>query len=89
MKPEVIKHIQAVVVCHDLPNIKGHSFCIGGTLHYLLLGTPFDMVKTMGHWSGESFTLYLHRHAVILAPYLHNRPDLGDKLTHLALPPVH
>ncbi|KAG6331237.1 hypothetical protein ID866_7851 [Astraeus odoratus] len=52
-------------MCHDLPNIKGHSFHIGGTLHYLLLGTPFEVIKTMGQWSGESFTLYLCKHAVI------------------------
>ncbi|KAG6326904.1 hypothetical protein ID866_12185, partial [Astraeus odoratus] len=70
MKLEVTKHIQEVVMHHDLPNIKGHSFCIGGTLHYLLLGTPFSVVKMMGWWSGESFTLYLHKHIVILAPYL-------------------
>ncbi|KAG6326030.1 hypothetical protein ID866_13059 [Astraeus odoratus] len=43
----------------------------------------------MGWWLGESFTLHLCKHAVILAPYLHDRPDLVDKLTHLALPPVH
>ncbi|KAG6326644.1 hypothetical protein ID866_12444 [Astraeus odoratus] len=43
----------------------------------------------MGRWLGKSFTHYLWKHAVILAPYLHNRPDLIDKLTHLTLPPVH
>jgi hypothetical protein len=47
-KTEVTKRIHQVVIQHALPEIKGHSFRIGGTLHYLLLGTPFDVVKTMG-----------------------------------------
>ncbi|KAG6328717.1 hypothetical protein ID866_10372 [Astraeus odoratus] len=81
--------MQEIVAQYDLPNVKGHSLCIGGTLHYLLLGTPFEVVKTMGRWLGKSFTHYLWKHTVILAPYLHNRPDLIDKLTHLTLPPVH
>ncbi|KAG6329969.1 hypothetical protein ID866_9120 [Astraeus odoratus] len=55
-KPEVTKRIHEIVTQYDLPNIKGHSLRIGGTLHYLLLGTPFDVVKTMGRWSGDSFT---------------------------------
>ncbi|KAG6327954.1 hypothetical protein ID866_11135 [Astraeus odoratus] len=88
MKPEVTKCIHEIVTQYDLPNIKGHSLHIGGTLHYLLLGTPFDIVKTMGHWSGDSFTCYLHKHTILLMPYLHERPDLVNKLVQLALPPV-
>ncbi|KAG6335621.1 hypothetical protein ID866_3478 [Astraeus odoratus] len=42
----------------------------------------------MDRWSGESFTHYLQKHTVILAPYLHDRSDLINKLTHLALPPI-
>jgi len=34
-----------------------------GTLHLMLL-------KIMGRWSSDSFTLYLYKHAVILAPYV-------------------
>jgi hypothetical protein len=73
-KTEVTKHIHQIVVQHKLPEIKGHSFRIGGTLHYLLLGTPFNVVKTMGRWSGDSFTKYLRKHALILSPYLIERP---------------
>ena len=47
-KTEVTKRIYQVVIQHMLPEIKGHSFRIGGTLHYLLLGTLFNVVKTMG-----------------------------------------
>ncbi|KAI6039392.1 hypothetical protein EDC04DRAFT_2568458 [Pisolithus marmoratus] len=59
-KMEVIKRIAAVARLYlNLPNLKGHSLCIGGMLHYLLNNIPFNVVKTMGRWSGESFTLYL------------------------------
>jgi hypothetical protein len=87
-KTEVTKRIHQVVIQHALPEIKGHSFRIGGTLHYLLLGTPFDIVKTMGRWSGESFTKYLRKHALILAPYLIKRPNIIECLTQHAMPPV-
>jgi hypothetical protein len=65
---EVTSWIKELIKQFELPNLKGHSLRIGGTLHYLLQGTPFDVVKTMGRWSGESFTLYLRHHALILAP---------------------
>jgi hypothetical protein len=42
-----------------------HGICIGAILEYLLQGVPFDVVKTIGRWSSEAFTLYLHRHAVV------------------------
>ncbi|KAI6021192.1 hypothetical protein EDC04DRAFT_2575643 [Pisolithus marmoratus] len=59
-KMEVVKQIAAIARLYlNSPNLKGHSLCIGGMLHYLLNNIPFDVVKTMGRWSGESFTLYL------------------------------
>ena len=85
---EVTKRVQEIVALHSLPNLKGHSLRIGGTLHYLLQGTPFDVVKTMGRWSGESFTRYLRKHALILALYLQERPQLVERLTSYAMPPV-
>ncbi|KIJ58022.1 hypothetical protein HYDPIDRAFT_47025, partial [Hydnomerulius pinastri MD-312] len=54
--------------------LKGHSLRIGGTLFYLLKGVPFNVVKVMGRWAGESFTLYLQHHALILAPFLQTDP---------------
>ncbi|KAI6009524.1 hypothetical protein F5J12DRAFT_690025, partial [Pisolithus orientalis] len=47
---------------------------VTGTLHYLLQGMPFDIVKTISRWAGDSFTLYLCQHAMILAPYLNDTP---------------
>ncbi|KAI6098306.1 hypothetical protein EDD16DRAFT_1454321, partial [Pisolithus croceorrhizus] len=73
-RSEVTKCIASLMAAHNLPDLKGHSLRIGGMLHYLLCGTPFDMVKTMGRWAGDSFTIYLHHHAMILAPYLNNTP---------------
>jgi hypothetical protein len=87
-QPEVTKRIHEIVTQYSLPVLKGHSLRIGGTLHYLLLGTPFDIVKTMGRWSGDSFTKYLRKHAIILAPYLQERPEMIEKLTAYAMPPV-
>ncbi|KAG6328668.1 hypothetical protein ID866_10422, partial [Astraeus odoratus] len=37
-------------------------------IHYLLPSTPLNVVKTMGHWSGETFHALPKKHAVILAP---------------------
>ncbi|KAI6094491.1 hypothetical protein EDD16DRAFT_1463114, partial [Pisolithus croceorrhizus] len=73
-RSEVIKRITSLATAHGLPNLKGHSLRIGGTLHYLLCGTPFDIVKTMGRWAGDSFTIYLRQHTMILAPYLNDTP---------------
>jgi hypothetical protein len=87
-KPEVTKRIHEIVTQYSLPVLKGHSLRIGGTLHYLLLGTPFDVVKTMGRWSGDSFTKYLRKHAIILASYLQERPQMIEKLTAYAMLPV-
>ena len=89
-KKEVIKCIDSITKAHpNLPDLKGHSLCIGGTLFYLLKGVPFDVVKTMGHWSSESFTLlYLQHHALILAPFLQSQPDILNNLRQYILPPV-
>ena len=91
-KKEVTKRIRVdtITKAHpDLPDLKGHSLRIGGTLHYLLAGVPFDIVKTMGRWSSESFTLYLRHHALVLAPFLQHCPELMHNLRQYILPPVH
>ena len=47
-KTEVISQIKHLVHQFDLPDLKGHSLRIGGTVHHLLQGTPFNVMKTMG-----------------------------------------
>ena len=88
-KKEVIKRIESIKKAHpDMPDLKGHSLRIGGTLHYLLKGVPFDVVKTIGRWSSESFTIYLRHHALVLAPFLQQHPRLLDGFRQYILPPV-
>ncbi|KAI6010164.1 hypothetical protein EDC04DRAFT_2581145 [Pisolithus marmoratus] len=56
-----------------------------GMLFYLLNNIPFDIVKMMGWWSGESFTLYLCHHALVLAPFLQSKPDTITSLRNYIL----
>jgi hypothetical protein len=87
-KKEFINRINSIsTATESLPNLKGHGLRIGGTLEYLLRGIPFDVVKSMGRWSSEAFTIYLRHHATILAPYIQANPVL-EPFTHYTMPPV-
>lgn len=66
-----------------LKPVHGHGFRIGGVLFYLLLGRPFQVVKEIGRWSSDTFTIYLRRHTAILAPYLQ-----PDRMTRGEFPPM-
>ena len=68
-------------------SLKGHGIHIGGTLEFLLRGMPFDVLKFLGHWMNESFTLYLHQHVTIIVPYIQNHPVLKE-FTHYMMPQV-
>lgn len=74
-------------VALNQPKLQYHGLRIGSVLEYLLRGIPFDVVKTMGRWSSDSFTLYLRKHAVVLAPYIQNTPLL-EPFTRITMPPV-
>jgi hypothetical protein len=66
-------------VCQELgvPAPHGHGFRIGSTLELLLrAGVTFEVAKTKGRWSGDSFKRYLREHAVIIAPYIQANPLL-------------
>jgi len=86
-KAEFLKRMALATLAANLPSFKGHSLRIGGTLEYLLRGIPFDVVKSVGRWSSESFTLYLRQHAMILAPYIQATPVL-EPFTHYTMPPA-
>lgn len=86
-KSEFTKRVSLAASAAGLPDLKGHGLRIGGTLEYLLRGVPFDVVKTMGRWSGEAFTLYLRDHAKIIAPYIQSSPAL-EPFTRYTMPPV-
>ncbi|KAG2055397.1 hypothetical protein BDR06DRAFT_981974 [Suillus hirtellus] len=76
---EVAKRIRA-------DNLKGHGLRIGGMLEYLLRGVPFNVVKLMGRWSSDTFTIYLCQHTMIMALYLQESPIL-EPFTQYTMPP--
>jgi hypothetical protein len=86
-RTEFWKRVSGIVKQAGLGNLKGHGLRIGGTLEYLLRGIPFDVVKSMGRWSSEAFTVYLRKHALILAPYLQGSPAL-EPFTRYTMPPI-
>jgi len=86
-KKELTSKINKLATQFNLPNLKGHSLRIGGTLEYLLRGIPFDVIQSLGRWAGSAFTLYLRQHAMILAPYLQASPVL-EPFVRYTQPPV-
>jgi hypothetical protein len=86
-KKEVVKRSASIAITANLLELKGHGLRIGGTLKYLLHGIPFEVIKTMGRWSSETFTRYLRDQATILAPYIQASPIL-EPFTHYTIPPV-
>jgi hypothetical protein len=87
-KTQVTNKLAIVAKRNNLADLKGHSLRIGGTLFYLLKGVPFDVVKVIGRWAGEAFTLYLRDHALILAPFLQANQQLFNNFMRVAVPPV-
>ena len=71
-----------------LEPLQGHGIRIGSTLEYLLRGMPFDVMKVKGRWSSDAFTLYLRKHAQILAPYIQAVPAVHDAFVRLTMPAV-
>ena len=70
-----------------LEPLQGHGIRIGSTLEYLLRGVPFDVMKTKGRWAGDSFQLYLRKHAVVVAPYIQATP-IHENFIRYTMPPV-
>ncbi|KAF5320596.1 hypothetical protein D9611_013734 [Ephemerocybe angulata] len=68
-----------------LSRMQGHSLRIGGVLEFLLRGIPFDVVKALGRWASDAFTLYLRESAAILAPYIQDTPIL-EPFVRIAMP---
>ncbi|KAG2124421.1 hypothetical protein DEU56DRAFT_744548, partial [Suillus clintonianus] len=87
-KREVTKRLASVAQTASLPDLKGHGLRIGGTLEYLLRGVPFDVVKSMGRWSSDAFTIYLRDHAVVIAPYIQALTPALEPLSRPSMPPV-
>jgi hypothetical protein len=66
--------------------LQGHGIRIGSTLEYLLRGVPFDVMKAKGRWAGDSFQLYLRKHAIIIAPYIQAAPAIHESFIRYAMP---
>ena len=85
MKQTFMDHLNSIASLLSIPHLKGHEIRIGSTLEYLLCGAPFDIMEAMGRWAGRSFLLYLHQHAVIMAPYMQAHTVL-DTFTQYMMP---
>ncbi|KZV90554.1 hypothetical protein EXIGLDRAFT_770703 [Exidia glandulosa HHB12029] len=85
-----LTRLKAAALSAQVPLPPGHSIRVSSTTYYLLHGLSFDAMRVKGRWASNSFTLYLRRHAEIMAPYLQERPGVQtDILRRTAvLPPA-
>lgn len=86
-RPAFVNRIREAAKAAHLPTLQEHGIRIGGTLEYLLRGLPFDVVQALGRWSSDAFSLYLRKHAVVIAPYIQDTPVL-EPFTRYVMPPV-
>ncbi len=87
-KTKLLERVTKAARAASLDPLQGHGIRIGSTLEYLLRGVPFDVMKVQGRWAGNSFTLYLRKHAVILAPYIQAIPAVNEAFIRYTMPPV-
>ena len=87
-KAKFLERVGSAARAAGLEPLQGHGIRIGSTLEYLLRGVPFDVMKTNGRWAGNSFQLYLRKHAVIIAPYIQAVPAVHEAIIRYAIPPV-
>jgi len=87
-KHKFLKTLHNAAISAGHTPCKGHGIRIGATLEYLLRKLPFDVVKAKGRWAGDSFSLYLRKHAQIMAPYMQAVPEVHDQVLRLSMPPV-
>ena len=83
-----LERVGSTVRVASLKLLQGHGIRIGSTLKYLLCGVPFDIMKTKRHWAGDSFQLYLRKHAIIIAPYIQAMP-VHKGFVRYTMPLVH
>jgi hypothetical protein len=87
-KTKFLGRVAEAACAANLEPLQGHGIWIGSTLEYLLRGVPFDMMKAQGRWAGDSFLLYLQKHAVIIAPYIQAKPPVHEAFIRYTMPPV-
>ena len=87
-KSKFVERVGNAARVAGLEPLQGHGIRIGSTLEYLLRGVPFNMMKAKGRWAGDSFLLYLRKHAIVIAPYIQAVPEVQDEFIHYTMPPV-
>ena len=88
-KTKFLERVNEAARAAGLEPLQGHGIRIGSTLEYLLRGVPFDVMKAKGRWAGDSFLLYLRKHAVVIAPYIQATPEVQDAFIRYTMPPMH
>ena len=86
-KVKFLEKVAEAAHAASLEPLQGHGIRIGSTLEYLLRGVPFDVMKAKGRWAGDSFQLYLRKHAVVIAPYIQATP-IHENFIRYTMPPV-
>ena len=86
-KSKFLERVGDAACAAGLEPLQGHGIRIGSTLEYLLRGVPFDVMKAKGRWAGDSFQLYLRKHAVVIAPYIQATP-IHEGFVRYTMPPV-
>ena len=85
-KTKFLERVGKAAHAAGLEPLQGHGIRIGLTLEYLLRGVPFDVMKAKGRWAGDSFLLYLRKHAVIIAPYIQAVPAVHETFIRYSMP---
>ena len=87
-KTKFLERVGGAAHAAGLEPLQGHGIRIGSTLEYLLRGVPFDVMKAKGRWAGDSFQLYLRKHAVVIAPYIQAAPTIHEDFIRYTMPRV-
>ena len=87
-KSKFVERVGNAARAAGLEPLQGHGIRIGSMLEYLLRGVPFDVMKAKGRWAGDSFLLYLRKHAIVIAPYIQAVPEVQDEFIRYTMPPV-
>ena len=87
-RSKFLKVLDNAITAAGLQPLKGHGIRIRATLEYLLRKIPFEVVKVKGHWAGDSFLIYLRKHAQILAPYMQANPEVHSVFLQHTIPPI-
>ena len=87
-KTKFLERVSKAARAAGLEPLQGHGIRIGSTLEYLLRGVPFDVMKAKGRWAGDSFLLYLRKHAITIAPYIQAAPTIHENFIRYTMPPA-